>query len=179
MNKTISQSRTYVAICSKTGFDGYYFKKFYLPESQETKLNNSEVASWYFLNRLDLTACIDGCFTFEDFSNVKSVPQKFISPDIYVSLVMADLMSKTAEEIDVSSKKFADEMSKNFSEELEKAKWEKAINYLTEMINAYQGIVGMKNVNPYLALAFLDSLLKRYNNGDRTEELYKAIMSCE
>lgn len=75
MNKATSPSRTYVAMCSKTNFEGYYFCKFELPESMG---NDTQAASWYFLNRLDLFSCIDGCITFEDFSNLKEVPNNEI-----------------------------------------------------------------------------------------------------
>jgi hypothetical protein len=75
MNKSVSPSRRYVAMCSKSNFDGYYFKSFTLPEQdpwamagQDAPLENtSSVASWYFLNRLDAVACIDGCVAEEDF----------------------------------------------------------------------------------------------------------------
>lgn len=69
---TTSESRTYVAICNKMNFDGYYFKKFKLPEHLEVFSpngeNNTEWAAWYFLNHLDFSACIDGCYTWEDFT---------------------------------------------------------------------------------------------------------------
>lgn len=78
MNKSVSPSRRYVAMCSKPHFDGYRFKAFTLPErdpwaapGQEAPLENtSSVASWFFLNRLDGVACIDGCIAEEDFKNV-------------------------------------------------------------------------------------------------------------
>jgi hypothetical protein len=70
MNKAVSPSRRYVAMCSKPGFEGYYFKKFELPSLFG---NNTEMAAWYFLNKLDFYACIDGCITFEDYSNLKNV----------------------------------------------------------------------------------------------------------
>ncbi len=69
MNKSISLSRQYVAVCSNRKFEGYHFIKFELPESMP---NNSEVASWYFLNVIDpIAVSIDGCFSFEDFSNLQ------------------------------------------------------------------------------------------------------------
>lgn len=75
-NVTISPSRTYVAVCiSMTG--GYFFRKFKIPIDHD--INNSEEASWYFLNKLDYTSMIQGCFTFEDFSNLKEVGSEFIS----------------------------------------------------------------------------------------------------
>jgi len=86
MNHSISPSRTYVAMCNKSRFDGYYFRKFKLPESYKRRIyvellgfqeedvpleNNSGVASWYFLNHLNMIACIDGCISWEDFSNIE------------------------------------------------------------------------------------------------------------
>jgi hypothetical protein len=70
MNNTVSQSRTYVAVCvcSSPRFNGYYFRKFTLPEGED---NDSGYAAWYFLNKLNYTACIDGCYSFEDFQNIK------------------------------------------------------------------------------------------------------------
>ena len=64
MCKSVSPSRTYVAMCVKPHHDGYYFRNFTLPEEEE---NSSEHASWYFLNRLDFVACIEGVFAYEDF----------------------------------------------------------------------------------------------------------------
>jgi len=74
--QVVSPSRTYVALCIKTNFDGYYFRKFTLPEHDGNPkvnpyLNNAEQASWYFLNRLDLIACIAGVIPYEDYSNIK------------------------------------------------------------------------------------------------------------
>ena len=72
MTKSISPSRTYVAVCCRMNY-GYYFKKFFLPERDPwewTNLpyeNNSCTAAWFFLNRLDGVACIEGCFSAEDF----------------------------------------------------------------------------------------------------------------
>jgi hypothetical protein len=69
-------------MCSKTNFDGYYFRKFKLPENTSTIYpvvpgsppmsleNTSEKAAWYFLNHLNLSACILGCIAWEDFCNL-------------------------------------------------------------------------------------------------------------
>lgn len=66
LNNNVSPSRTYVAICINA--DGsHYFRKFVLPEKEP---NDSENASWYFLNRLNLTAAIVGVVTFEDYSDL-------------------------------------------------------------------------------------------------------------
>jgi hypothetical protein len=92
----ISQTRTYVAMCNKSNFDGYYFRKFTLPtleeftESEKGRFcllademeaflhnikshyrNDSEFAHWYFLNRLDFVACTNDCFPFEHYQDIK------------------------------------------------------------------------------------------------------------
>ena len=73
MNKAVSPSRTYVAICSNHGFKGYHFKKFSLPEDLP---NDTDTASWYFLNQISFEECIDGCVIFEDYSNIKNVSKE-------------------------------------------------------------------------------------------------------
>jgi hypothetical protein len=78
MNKSVSPTRRYVAMCNKQNFDGYRFKAFTLPEQdpcgapgQDAPLENtSSVASWYFLNRLDAVSCIEGCVAEEEFKDV-------------------------------------------------------------------------------------------------------------
>jgi len=69
--KEFSPSRTYIAICNKTNFEGYYLKEFVLPKTEDRDWpfasspekisieNTREMASWYFLNRLNSTACIE------------------------------------------------------------------------------------------------------------------------
>ena len=74
--KISSPSRTYVACCNKMNFDGHYFRRFTLPEEDPWQRigkleNDTENAAWYFLNRLNFVACIDGVFTAEDFANCK------------------------------------------------------------------------------------------------------------
>ena len=94
----VSASRTYVAMCNKTNFDGYYFRRFVLPENtpenraqtwggkpymyedaaanmfprakQLQITNDVEFASWYFLNKLNFSACIDKCIPIEDYQNL-------------------------------------------------------------------------------------------------------------
>ena len=65
---TKSPSNTYVAMCNKTNFDGFYFRKFTLPERC---VEEGVSPSWYFLNILNGTACLEKIITFEDFTNVK------------------------------------------------------------------------------------------------------------
>lgn len=93
----VSPSATYVAMCNTTNFDAYYFVKFTLPTleefiKQETTVifrpisenekealahnakekyrNDSEFATWYFLNRLDQAACTNDCFPFENYTDI-------------------------------------------------------------------------------------------------------------
>lgn len=81
MNKSVSPSRRYVAMCSKTNFEGYYFKAFTLPErdpwaatGREAEIDNTNTAAaWFFLNRLDPVSCIDGCIAEENFKSVFEV----------------------------------------------------------------------------------------------------------
>ncbi len=81
MNTSTSPSRTYVAMCSKRTFKGYYFQRFTLPEGRGGIIlgevvpytNDSDTAAWYFLNVLNFEACIDGCVAWEDFTSVKQV----------------------------------------------------------------------------------------------------------
>jgi hypothetical protein len=75
-DKVISPSRTYVAICNKSNFDGHYFKKFVLPDTTcyfGEDRNNASSASWYFLNALDAVSCIEGCFAAEDFADIVTI----------------------------------------------------------------------------------------------------------
>lgn len=65
--KAPSPSRTYVAVCNNSNFEGHYFKKFVLPEIEENTLVH---ACWYFLNKVDFTACIDMIITWEDYTNL-------------------------------------------------------------------------------------------------------------
>jgi hypothetical protein len=79
--KDPSPTRTYVAMCNASRFNRYYFRKFALPETcpslvglqrEEEKLENSiHAASWYFLNHLDLSACLEQVMTYEDFCDLK------------------------------------------------------------------------------------------------------------
>jgi hypothetical protein len=61
----------------------------------------------------------------------------------------------------------------------EKLDWDAAADRVNEVIDSYKELIGMKGVNPFFGLAFLASLLNRYQAGDRTEELYKEMMECQ
>jgi hypothetical protein len=95
----VSPSRTYVAMCNKTNWDGYYFRRFVLPENTPANraqtwggeaymyedaaakkysrakefqiTNDAEFASWYYLNKLNFTACIEKCIPLENFLDVE------------------------------------------------------------------------------------------------------------
>jgi hypothetical protein len=67
ITKKESPSRTYVVVCNKTNFDGYFCKKFILPESEDNEIDH---ARWYFLNKIDFTSCIEMIMSFEDYSNI-------------------------------------------------------------------------------------------------------------
>lgn len=72
-----SPSRTYVAICNRSNFDGYYFRKFHLPKGVDeggySRIlpNDPSSAAWFFLNHLNLVACIDTCIPWEQFTDLK------------------------------------------------------------------------------------------------------------
>ncbi len=90
---SISPSRTYVAVCCKSVLNkkkgkyesrGYNLKKFALPEklfNNRVLENNSESASWYFLNLLDAYSCIEGCMSYEDVSSIEDqeVPEYLLN----------------------------------------------------------------------------------------------------
>ena len=57
--------------------------------------------------------------------------------------------------------------------------WEKAKNHLIEVIDRYKKLIGMPGVNVMFALSHLDKTLQEYNSGQRTHELYVAMMSAE
>lgn len=63
MLKSVSPSRTYLILCIRPNHEGYYFRELLLPDYLE---NNSEKASWYFLNYVDGAAYIEGAITLED-----------------------------------------------------------------------------------------------------------------
>lgn len=76
MNKSISPSRTYVAVCSTWDSKGYFFKKFTLPDLKPIlgeDQNDSQIATWFYLNALDGVSVIEGCFSAEDFAKVSNV----------------------------------------------------------------------------------------------------------
>lgn len=76
MNKSISPSRTYVAVCSNHDSNGYFFKKFTLPDLKPIlgdDRNDSQIATWFYLNALDGVSVIEGCFSAEDYEKISYV----------------------------------------------------------------------------------------------------------
>lgn len=58
--------------------------------------------------------------------------------------------------------------------------FEKAKCYFDQVRERYQDLEGIAGVNTTFALrAVFDPLLKRYNSGERTEELYNAMREVE
>lgn len=59
---------TYVAICNKINWDGHYVKIFDFPVEEAVDGIN---ASWYFLNRVDFTACVEAVYPIEIFEKAQ------------------------------------------------------------------------------------------------------------
>lgn len=58
--------------------------------------------------------------------------------------------------------------------------WENAKQHLDELRKRYEDLEGQPGVNTTLALrGVFDPLAKRYNSGERTKELYDAMMAVE
>ena len=58
--------------------------------------------------------------------------------------------------------------------------WDAAKKHFDEMRKRYQDLEGMPGVNTTLALRVtFDPLAKRFNSGERTEELYNEMNSVE
>lgn len=62
----------------------------------------------------------------------------------------------------------------------EKLKWDKVKEHFDKVRKIYQEIEGKSGVNTTIALrTVFDPLAKRYNNGERTKELYDAMNEVE
>jgi hypothetical protein len=68
--KSVSPSRTYIVLELTNNNQGMRFHKVTLPDMGEESwiTNHSHDAQWYFLNRLNFTACIAGCVPVENFN---------------------------------------------------------------------------------------------------------------
>jgi hypothetical protein len=61
----------------------------------------------------------------------------------------------------------------------ERYDWKKALEHVHEILGEYLELMGEPTVNPMFALASLNALLSRYNSGERSDKLYKAMMGAE
>jgi len=58
--------------------------------------------------------------------------------------------------------------------------WEKAKEHLDEITDRYKRLVGVPGVNTSLALTLvMYPLLRRFNSGERTQELYNEMLEVE
>ena len=58
--------------------------------------------------------------------------------------------------------------------------WEKAKQHFDEVKRQYLDVMNTPSVNVFPVIAFVfDPLEKRYNSGERSEELYLAMLSVE
>ncbi len=62
---------------------------------------------------------------------------------------------------------------------LKEENWENAKDYLDLLLEEYKSLLGKPGVNPIFGMAILNALLVRFNSGERTQELFDEIMSCE
>ncbi len=59
-------------------------------------------------------------------------------------------------------------------------KWDVAKENFDKILELYKSMIGQPGVNTTLAIAMtFDPLLKRYNSGERSKELYDAMVSVE
>ena len=57
--------------------------------------------------------------------------------------------------------------------------WEKAEKHLIDIIDQYKELIGMPGVNVMFALSHLDITLQRFNQGERSSELYARMLGAE
>lgn len=58
--------------------------------------------------------------------------------------------------------------------------WEAAKRHFDEVFEEYKKLLGQPGVNTSLAIMLgFDPLLRRYNSGERTPELYQEMLSVE
>jgi hypothetical protein len=57
--------------------------------------------------------------------------------------------------------------------------WDKAKQHLETVLGYYKELIGQPGVNVFFGLAYLDTLMKRYLSGERTQELYDEMMESE
>ena len=57
--------------------------------------------------------------------------------------------------------------------------WEKAEKHLIDIIDQYKELIGMPGVNVMFALSHLDKTLQRFNQGERSSELYTRMLGAK
>jgi len=57
--------------------------------------------------------------------------------------------------------------------------WKAAEVHLNEILIGYAELIGKPYCNPWFAISSLRSLMKRYEQGERTEELLKEMQEAE
>lgn len=57
--------------------------------------------------------------------------------------------------------------------------WEKAEKHLIDIIDQYKELIGMPGVNVMFALYHLDITLQRFNQGERSSELYARMLGAK
>ncbi len=57
--------------------------------------------------------------------------------------------------------------------------WEAAEKHVKTTLGYYQELVGQPGVIAGFGILYLESLLRRYNSGERTEELYSEMKECQ
>jgi hypothetical protein len=57
--------------------------------------------------------------------------------------------------------------------------WEKAEQHVRSVLKQYTDAAGMPSVSVGFGIMVLEALLRRYTAGERTPELYEAMMGAE
>jgi hypothetical protein len=57
--------------------------------------------------------------------------------------------------------------------------WESAEERVRDALETYKSLIGTPGAVMGFGIAILESLLNRYNSGERTQDLYDAMMSAE
>lgn len=57
--------------------------------------------------------------------------------------------------------------------------WKRAEMHLKNTEEAYRGLVGIPNVNPFFAMGIVASARQRFDQGERTNALFDEIMSLK
>jgi len=57
--------------------------------------------------------------------------------------------------------------------------WDTAEWHLKDVIDQYKSLIGVRGVNPMFGLSYLNTLMTRFLDGERTQELYDDMIDCE